>query len=109
MVDKANSQPATGPFSANRNYDKLGKPGYTNLYESRKTRPDTTAEQLDAGRDGLAAAERRIFGSVHSGWASASLLGSAIRADGGTSLVGQTIAEPNDLTILAQVLRDPRF
>ncbi|MBT9168202.1 MAG: hypothetical protein DDT19_01547 [Syntrophomonadaceae bacterium] len=87
---------------------------HTDPYDNLETRPNTSPEQLDTGRDALVSAERRIFGANRTGLLQdATLLGSAIskefRENGGVSLVGQTIKGSRDLAVLAQVLRDPRF
>lgn len=88
--------------------------GYTDPYDTLEARPNTEPEQLEAGRQALAAAERRIFGRNRSALpAKPSVLGSAISRDfrekGYISLVGQQVNTSGDLALVAQVLRDPRF
>lgn len=75
---------------------------YGDPYENVETRPGTTAAQTDAGTAALAAAQRRIFGSTHTGLRkTATLLGSSIsvdfRSQGGTSFLGKRVRTSRDL------------
>lgn len=80
----------------------------TDIYAGRDTRPGTTDEQLRTGRDAF----REVLGP-YAGRAGISLLGSRIAKDfqqqGASSLIGQVAKTHEDLAVLAQVLRDPRF
>lgn len=87
-------------------------------YDHAQVRPGTTEEQKAEGRDVLEALHRRLF--AHRGRTGGSLgrgqisvLGSAFyegfTENGGVALTGQTVETPEDLAVLAQVFRDPRF
>lgn len=97
-----------------RQIAESGPDRYTDPYETLAIRPNTRLEQLDTGIAALAAAERRIIGTNRAGvWETTSVLGSVIsvesRANAGTSLVGKTVETAQDLAVLAQVVRDPRY
>lgn len=78
------------------------------LYEKIKTRPGTTEKQKETGRS----AYTELLES-HARWAGGALLGSAFAKDfkkqGGSRLLGRVVKSENDLAVLAQVVRDPRF
>jgi len=82
-------------------------------YDALPTRPDTRPTQKQLGRDALASLERRVRQLRDQGGSTATLLGANLVADfkatGYSRLVGQEIRTPEDLAILAQVYRDPRF
>lgn len=77
------------------------------FYDDAETRPDTTEAQRAAG----IAAARALFERDRR--AGGTLLGSALWKDftegKGADLVGQKASTPQELALLAQVLRDPRF
>lgn len=77
-------------------------------YDAIQTRPGTTERQLKLG---VGAYVERIQSIVDR--ANGSLLATSIAKDfreqGGAVLVGQTIQSAEDLAVLAQVFRDPRF
>jgi orotate phosphoribosyltransferase len=83
--------------------------GVPNLdYGNIEQRPDTTERQRELGRSGH---QQLLERSIDRG--QGSLLGAAIAKDfrehSGATLVGQTVRSTEDLAVLAQVLRDPRF
>ncbi|WP_299078837.1 JAB domain-containing protein [uncultured Paraglaciecola sp.] len=77
-------------------------------YEKIKTRPGTTEKQKETGES----AYTELLES-HARWAGGSLLGSAFAKDfkkqGGSRLLGRVVKSEDDLAVLAQVVRDPRF
>ena len=80
------------------------------IYDNVETRPGTTETQRARGRSAIAALNAR---SVRAGGVSASVLGhrllESFEGTGGADLVGQTVSSAEDLAVLAQVFRDPRF
>ncbi len=77
-------------------------------YDDIEQRPGTTEKQRDAGRNAYRDLLERMVNRGHG-----RLLGSSIPKDfregRGASLIGQKVASSEDLAVLAQVLRDPRF
>ena len=79
------------------------------IYAGRSQRPGTTDKQRRLGRD----AYKEVL-SPYARRAGVSLLGSRIAAGfaspaGGAALIGQEANSPEDLALLAQIVRDPRF
>jgi hypothetical protein len=88
------------------------KSDYNDPYEHLETRPGTTDEQRNAGRDAVDALSKRIAGYRANGL-QVSVLGNRLLknfiAGKPNQLVGQVAKTPADLASLAQVYRDPRF
>lgn len=103
-----------GTFDNNPNILSNKKAGYRenngqiDLYERLEQRPGTTGLQRYTGRIAI----REVL-SPFARRAEGALLGSRIDKDfrehGGTELIGQTVRTGEDLALLAQILRDPRF
>ena len=78
------------------------------LYEKIETRPGTTEKQKEAGR----CAYTELL-EAHARWAGGTLLGCDFPKDfkekGGTTFLNQPIKSGQDLAIMAQILRDPRY
>ena len=78
------------------------------LYEKIETRPGTTDKQKEAGRG----AYTELL-EAHARWAGGTLLGcdfpKDFREKGGTTFLNQPIKSGQDLAIMAQILRDPRY
>lgn len=77
-------------------------------YDNIQQRPGTTEKQREAGRNAYRQLLERIVSRGRG-----RLLGSSIaknfREGKGASLVGQKVESSEDLAVLAQILRDPRF
>ncbi|MDN5934955.1 MAG: hypothetical protein L0H75_02110, partial [Nitrosospira sp.] len=77
-------------------------------YDAIQTRPGTTERQLEIGMGVYAERIRSVVDR-----ANGSLLAASIAKDfkerGGAVLIGQTVESPEDLAVLAQIFRDPRF
>ena len=98
--------------------EEQGDEGYTDPYERTETRPGTTDAQKDAGRDAIRDLSRRIgldsLGKRNrADRVSPAVLGARLVANfvagKPNQLVGQVAKTPQDLAVLAQVYRDPRF
>jgi hypothetical protein len=96
--------------------DKVKKAAKEDPYKDAELRPDTTPEQLKLGRDAM----KSMFNMVSRRLArltgdnqSFSVLGARLFKDLATqqsgSLIGQEVRTPEDLAVIAQVYRDPRF
>lgn len=88
-------------------------------YDNAETRPGTTEDQRREGRSALRDLFRQLnaryrrTGRLPQEGAGVSLLGAAIykrfKEGKPNRLIGQTVKTPQDLAVLAQIYRDPRF
>jgi len=98
------------------------KPSSDQLAFDFETRPETTPEQITLGREALADLDKAVAGgrpadiSAESNlpnYGRVSVIGRGIAQDlrntGAAMLTGRSIMSGNDLAVLAQVYRDPRF
>ncbi|MGD9870694.1 MAG: PLxRFG domain-containing protein [Thauera sp.] len=88
------------------------------IYDNVETRPGTTEAQRETGRSAVRELARRVTAHLqrrgnHQDRAAIEVLGSRLydgfAANGGVDLVGQRVTSAEDLAVLAQVFRDPRF